>query len=114
MNYQIDEAVAIEFPDEDKRPFNRGTFLFQGFSVDWDTAPTTSENFDVFVKVPDFSEHEFLLVRTDPSSPSRTSWVHMVSNGPIAIPSKEFVKFVYPNTDGNLITLKVIGYYTNG
>ena len=113
QNFQFQEAVEIMYPGE-SRSFNRPTFMLEGIAVTWSTVPTTSENLELLIVVPDFGDHEFLIRDLDPSSEVLTSFFHTIPGGPIAIPVDEQVKVTYPNTDGNTVTVKILGIYTNG
>ena len=113
MNFQFTEAVDVSYPDE-TRPGYRPTFMLQGIAVTWDTAPTTSEELQLLIVVPDFNSHEFLIRDLNPSTDSLTAWFHTIPAGPIAIPVNEVVKVTYLNTDRNTITIKFVGYYTSG
>ena len=113
MNFQFNGAVDVSYPGE-SRPEYRPTFMLQGIAVTWNTAPTTSEELELLIVVPDFDNHEFLIRDIDPSAESLTSWFHTIAGGPIAIPVNEDVKITYPNTDTNMVTVKFVGYYTSG
>ena len=113
MNFQFEGAVDVSYPD-DTRPAYRPTFMLQGMAVTWDTAPTTSEELQILIVVPDFNSHEFLIRVLDPSTDSLTAWFHTIPAGPIAIPVDEVVKVTYLNTDSNTVTIKFVGYYTSG
>ena len=114
QNFQFTGAVEALYPPADDRPFNRGTFMFQGISITWDDAPRTTEDVRVLIVVPEFGEHEFLVRDLDPSENSLEDWFHCIAGGPVAIPSDEQVKVTYRNTDGTTVTVKIIGYFTNG
>lgn len=114
QNFQFQRAVEAVYPPVDDRPFNRGTFMLQGIAMTWSAAPTTAEDVEVLIVVPEFSDHEFLIRDLDPSENSLEDWFHLIAGGPVAIPSDEHVKVTYPNTDAGTVTVKFLGYYTNG
>jgi len=114
QNFQFTDAVEVLYPPTEDRPFNRGTFMFQGISMTWEDAPTTAEDVRVLISVPEFGGHDFLVRDLDPSENSLEEWYHGIAGGPIAIPSDEQVKVTYPNTDATIVTLKIVGYFTNG
>jgi len=78
----------------------------------WDTAPTTSESVELKLEA-DFDEViEPLLADRDPATDSLTSWVHLISDGPIPLIDKSKACVTYPNTDRRKIKVWFIGYWT--
>ena len=107
-------AVDIQFPQvgTHDRPRVRPTFMFIGVAVKLSAVPTTAEHLSVVVSAKgDVVEEDFTLNSVDLSDEGLAEWAWSAGDGPWAIGPEDTVKVVYPNTDGNQVTVWFSGYF---
>ena len=109
---QVSGAVDVSFPSDKERSLTNPTFMFTGVCVKADAVPSTAEDVQVLIVVQaDTFIEEFVLVKRDLATDSIQDWTWTIDGGPIAIGVDKTVRVVYPNTDGNKISVLFLGHY---
>lgn len=118
--YQFTGAVDASFPLDEDRPRNSLTFMLRGIAVTWEdasgdpTAPTTSEMVVLGLEIDADVEMTPKLLSQDPTSPSPSlnNWVELLEDGPIALPTGWKARVLYTNTDGRVVKVAFLGYWS--